>query len=125
MTTCEYETDIDVDPFPERCGKPATAEATDGATGEVHHVCDEHAAAVEGIFEVTRLCVPQTTRTWNHGAWREVTTCATHTYFGNGVEPNCWPCLPETRVPGGSPAHQAWAAAGFPDDDMPDENGGA
>jgi hypothetical protein len=55
MTTCEYETEIDVDPFPERCGKPATAQASDGATGEVHYVCDEHAAAVEGIYTIARL----------------------------------------------------------------------
>ena len=29
----------------------------------------------------------------------ERTYCTTHTYFGNGVEPNNWPCRPETRQP--------------------------
>lgn len=47
--------------------------------------------------DVEEICVPQTTRTWNYGGWRDITTCATHTYFGNGVEPNDWPCHPDTR----------------------------
>ena len=55
MSTCEYETDIDVDPSPERCGKPATAQAADGATDEVHYVCNEHTVAVEGFYEITPI----------------------------------------------------------------------
>lgn len=43
-------------------------------------------------------CRPVPVRTEPWGPTRAV--CGTHTYFGNGVEPNDWPCHPDTRQPG-------------------------
>ena len=55
---------------------------------------------VKGTEQVTDQCIPQTHLNYSAGLpGRERTTCATHTYFGNGIESNDWPCHPGTRQP--------------------------
>lgn len=45
-------------------------------------------------------CAPETVTVFDRGAPGLARTfCTTHTYFGNGIEPNDWPCDPVTRKP--------------------------
>ena len=56
--------------------------------------------------ENDRTCKRVEVRDLSYGEpGRPVAYCATHTYYGNGVEPNPWPCDPET------PAGRGFAVA--------------
>ena len=50
--TCEFVVDIEADPFPERCGRPATARWTElGEPDQEFFTCAEHGELAEGHYD--------------------------------------------------------------------------